>query len=338
MNDTFTGAYNQPFTPSAVQRIILNDTSPNAAPKIDVVEAGPPDSGNLTAWFPNGTFVWVPAASFSGEGRGFGGGVSCRAPAKVGDARMGGRSLRPASIKPALPTLHHGCMHFTALPSQARLCFPTRSRTPARASTRPPTCTSSSRRLHHRAPLRLGEPLHAWVSGPTQSACCLLSRYQDAPSRPLLAQHAALRKPLSLLACPRNFTYRAPYGRPFRPNGTTSQPLLIVLANSTNPGPMTAVNVTAPPPPGDGSVTLEPNGSFTWTPPPGWYGEWRAACSARSCSWHPLAAGPQLAAGMVTKPGKAHVHEQPCAAAAHLASPQYRHNASAACRQHRVLC
>lgn len=68
-NDTYTGVYNQMFSPATGDdTVLVNDNvSCDASAVKALVWVGTPDFGTVTAWYPNGSFVYQPPPFFSGE-------------------------------------------------------------------------------------------------------------------------------------------------------------------------------------------------------------------------------------------------------------------------------
>lgn len=68
IDDAFTAQYGQRITPPAGQLLLVNDSSPNAAPQLQVTSYGPlsdPSAGAL-AGSPDGNFTFTPASGWWG--------------------------------------------------------------------------------------------------------------------------------------------------------------------------------------------------------------------------------------------------------------------------------
>lgn len=74
-DDVYNGQASQNITvvASNTTGLLSNDVSPNASPRLVVLTAGPlsnASAGQLTSWTDDGSFVFVPAARFTGEWEG----------------------------------------------------------------------------------------------------------------------------------------------------------------------------------------------------------------------------------------------------------------------------
>lgn len=68
-DDWYTAVYGQPFSPGAGDLLLANDFSPNAHPRLAVTGQGPlndTSAGTLGAVSANGSFVFTPAAGWTG--------------------------------------------------------------------------------------------------------------------------------------------------------------------------------------------------------------------------------------------------------------------------------
>jgi hypothetical protein len=98
VDDSYTGTYNQDYTPPEGNLTLVNDVSISPAPQLEVISAGPliSGSGSLVAWYPNGSFVFRPTTGWSGELRGGRG-----RPRRLPDCRSpGGVQASPGPIAP----------------------------------------------------------------------------------------------------------------------------------------------------------------------------------------------------------------------------------------------
>lgn len=102
VDDVYMARCNVSFTPAPSELLINNDISGAPVPQLAVTRVTQPSVGAVTAWFPNGSFVFAPPAQFSGERRPWGLGAA------AGHAAAPSSHCTPADSpgRPSLATGH----------------------------------------------------------------------------------------------------------------------------------------------------------------------------------------------------------------------------------------
>jgi len=272
LNDSFTGVFNQPYSPPSAALILANDDSCSQSPQLEVVWAGyvSVGSGVLTSWSPNGSFIFTPTADWSGTTV-FPYRIVDRANGLNATAYVHITILPPnQSCVVAMNNSYTGVYNTPFSPSTGQLILANDD-----------SCSQSPQlEVVAAGPVSVGSgvltswsPNGSFIFTPTadwSGTTVFPYRIVDRANGLNATAYVHISFNPSYTLTPANYTYKAPYNAPFSPVDHSA--LLLSSVQASNPAAqLSVVRVTTSPQ--NGTVVVDASGDFTFTPDPDWYGE-----------------------------------------------------------------